>query len=169
MSASHGMHSACATGTAERSPPVPVEDPVRKACTAEECRVHSACAGNERSQHRRDKVGGRARRRALCARCSRLVRQVSLRASRHARTHEHLMHHTAMDGMRTRLVCSQAAARQWSSHTMDVYGCTSREQFELMVVHAVVQWFASDCCVCRPRAIARSTSHNACAARVMRG
>ena len=95
MSASHGMHSACATGTAERSPPVPVEDPVRKACTAEECRVHSACAGNERSQHRRDKVGGRARRRALCARCSRLVRQVSLRASRHARTHEHLMHHTA--------------------------------------------------------------------------
>ena len=55
----------------------------------------SACAGSERSQPRRGKVGGRARRRALCARCSRLVSQVSLRASRHARTHEHLLHHTA--------------------------------------------------------------------------
>ena len=95
MSASHGTHSACATGTAERSPPVPVEDPVRKACTAEECRVHSACAGSERSQPGRGKVCGRARRRALCARCSRSVSQVSLRASRHARTHEYLTHHTA--------------------------------------------------------------------------
>ena len=76
---------------------------------------------------------------------------------------------TIRHGRHARLMCSQAAARQWSSHTMDVYGCTSRGQFELMVVHAVVQWFASVCCVCRPRAIARSTSHNACAARVMRG
>jgi hypothetical protein len=40
-------------------------------------------------------VCGRARRRALCARCSRLVWQVSPRASRHARTHEYFMHHTA--------------------------------------------------------------------------
>ena len=58
-------------------------------------RVHSACAGTERQQPGHGKVCGRARRRALCARCSRLVSQVSLRASRHARTHEHLLHHTA--------------------------------------------------------------------------
>ena len=55
----------------------------------------SACAGSERSQPGLGKVGGRARRRSLCARCSRLVRQVSPRAARHARTHEYLMHHTA--------------------------------------------------------------------------
>ena len=95
MPGSHGTLPACATGTADRSPAVPIEDPVRKACTPEECCVHSACAGSERSQPRRSKVGGRARRRALCARCSRLVRQVSPRAARHARTHEYLMHHTA--------------------------------------------------------------------------
>ena len=95
MSASHGTLPACATGTADRSPAVPIEDPVRKACTPEECCVHSACAGSERSQPGLGKVGGRARRRSLCARCSRLVRQVSPRAARHARTHEYLMHHTA--------------------------------------------------------------------------
>ena len=95
MSGSHCTLPAIAIGTADRSPAVPIEDPVRKACTAEECRVHSACAGSERSQPRRGKVGGRARRRALCARCSRLVRQVSLRADRHACTHESLTHHTA--------------------------------------------------------------------------
>ena len=44
-SALHGTHSACATGTADRSPPVPIEDPVQKSCTAEECCVHSFCAG----------------------------------------------------------------------------------------------------------------------------
>ena len=55
----------------------------------------SACAGSERSQPGLGKVGGRARRRSLCARCSRLVWQVSPRAARHARTHEYLMHHTA--------------------------------------------------------------------------
>ena len=95
MSASHGTLPACATGTADRSPAVPIEDPVRKACTPEECRVHSACAGSERSQPGLGKVGGRARRRSLCARCSRLVWQVSPRAARHARTHEYIMHHTA--------------------------------------------------------------------------
>ena len=65
-----------------------------------------------------------------------------------------------------RLLCSQAAARQRSSHTMDIFGCTSRGPLPLMVVHAVVQWAASVSSMCRPRAIARSTSHNACAARV---
>ena len=45
MSASHGTHPACATGTADRSPPVPVEGPVQKSFTSEECCVHSFCAG----------------------------------------------------------------------------------------------------------------------------
>ena len=40
-----GTHSACVTGTADRSPPVPVEGPVQKAFTSEECCVHSFCAG----------------------------------------------------------------------------------------------------------------------------
>ena len=52
---------------------------------------------------------------------------------------------------------------------MDIFGCTSRGPLPLMVVHAVVQWAASVSSMCRPRAIARSTSHNACAARVVRG
>ena len=95
MSASHGTLPAIAIGTADGSPPVPVEGPVQIRCTVDELCVPSACAGSERSQPGRGKVCGRARRRALCARCSRLVSQVSLRASRHARTHEHLMHHTA--------------------------------------------------------------------------
>ena len=42
---SHGMHPACARSTADRSPPVPIEDPVRKSCTAEELCVPSFCAG----------------------------------------------------------------------------------------------------------------------------
>ena len=95
MSASHGTLPAIAAGTADRSPAVPVEDPARKACTPEDCRVHSACAGTERQQPGRGKVCGRARRRALCARCSRLVCQVNPRAARHARTHEYLTVHTA--------------------------------------------------------------------------
>ena len=55
----------------------------------------SAQRREQRPQPRRGKVGGRARRRALCARCSHLVWQVSPRAARHARTHEYIMHHTA--------------------------------------------------------------------------
>ena len=55
----------------------------------------SARRREQRPQPRRGKVCGRARRRALCARYSRLVWQVSPRASRHARTHEYFMHHTA--------------------------------------------------------------------------
>ena len=89
---------------------------------------------------------------------------------------EHLGMHARMNtsltirhGRHARLMCSQAAGRQWSSQTMNIDGWTSRGQLHLIELHAVVQWFASVCCVCRPRAIARSTSHNACAARVMRG
>ena len=95
MSASNGTLPACATGTADRSPPVPIEGPRAKACTVDELCVPSACAGSERSQHRRGDDGGRARRRALHARWTRLVSQVSLRVDRHACTHESLTHHTA--------------------------------------------------------------------------
>ena len=119
MPGSHGTLPAIAAGTADRSPAVPVEDPSRKACTPEDCRVHSACAGTERPQPRRGKVGGRARRRALCARCSRLVWQVSPRAARHARTHEYIMHHTAWTACSPHVL--EAAGRQWSSQTME-YG-----------------------------------------------
>ena len=94
-SASHGTLPAIAVGTADRSPAVPVEDPVRIRCTAEELCVPSVCAGGERSPTPMRRRWGAARRGALCARCSRLVSQVSLRASRHARTHEYLTHHTA--------------------------------------------------------------------------
>ena len=68
-----------------------------------------------------------------------------------------------------RLMCSQAAARQWSLHTMVTCGLTSRGQLHLMVVHAVVQRLASVCRMCGPRSIAISTSLIACAARVVRG
>ena len=32
---------------------------------------------------------------------------------------------------------------QWSSHTMDTFGWTSRGPLQLLVVQVVVQWFAS--------------------------
>ena len=73
MSASHGTLPAIAIGTADGSPPVPVEGPMRIRCPADELCAPSACAGSERSQPGRGKVCGRARRRALRARCSRLV------------------------------------------------------------------------------------------------
>ena len=76
---------------------------------------------------------------------------------------------TIRHGRHACLMCSQAAARQWSSHTMDIYGSTSRGPLHVMVVHAVMQWLASLCRMCRPRAIAISTSLSACAARVVRG
>ena len=56
----------------------------------------------------------------------------------------------------------QAAARQWSSPTVDNYDWTRRGPLQLMVLHTAVQWSASFCSMCRPRAIARSTSHSAC-------
>ena len=70
-----------------------------------------------------------------------------------------------------RLMCSQAAARQWSVHTMDINGYTSRGPLHSMVVHAVVQcqWLPSLCRMCRPRTITRSASLSVCSARVVRG
>ena len=75
---------------------------------------------------------------------------------------------TIQHGRHARLMCSQAAGRQWSSHAMDIYGSTSRGPLHVVVVHAVVQWLASLCRMCRPRTIARSTSLSACSARVER-
>ena len=43
----------------------------------------------------------------------------------------------------------QAAAGQWSSHTVDNYRWATRGLLHLMMVHAAVQWFASSRCVCR--------------------
>jgi len=84
--------------------------------------------------------------------------------------HARMMHRlTTCHGPHDRLMCLQAAARQWSSHTVDINGCTSRVPLHLMVVHAVVQWLPSICRVCRPRTIAISTSLSACSACVVRG
>ena len=83
----------------------------------------------------------------------------------HARMNHSL---TTRHGRHDRLMCSQAAGRQWISQTMDIFDCTSRGQLHMVLVHAAVQWFASVCCMCGRRAITRSTSHNACAARIMR-
>ena len=48
-SASHGTRSAPSTGTADRSVPVPVEGPVQKARTADECRHPRRAQVQERS------------------------------------------------------------------------------------------------------------------------
>jgi hypothetical protein len=167
MPGSHVTLPACAFGTAHGSPPVPTEGPMRKACTAEDCRVHSACAGSERSQHRRGDDGGReGDARFVVAALDWSPRQACEPLDMLARMNTSLC---IRHGRHARLMCSQAAARQWSSYTMDFYGCTSRGQLDLLVVQTVVQWFASLCCMYRPRAIARSTSRNACVARVIRG
>ena len=79
-----------------------------------------------------------------------------------------------------RLMCSQAAAKQWSLHdTMDTVSMAiqvvGRYAFEfrwyIISAYAVVQWLPSLCRMCRPRTIARSTttSLSACSARVVRG
>ena len=94
---------ACATGTADRSPPVPVvgiEGPrVQKAFTAEECCAHSFCTGA--SVHDTDVAMMEERRtsttsRSLCSLNSLgTVSQASLRAAKHARMHYSHADHTA--------------------------------------------------------------------------
>ena len=69
---------------------------------------------------------------------------------------------TTRYGPHDRCMPSQAVEVEWSSHTMDFYGWISRGPLQLVMVHAVVQWFALFRCVWRPRAIARSTSHSVC-------
>ena len=93
-------------------------------------------------------------------------RQTREQLNMHSRIHTSL---TTWHGRHARLMCSQAAGRQWSSQTMDIFDYTSRGQLHMVLVHAAVQWLASVCRMCRPRAIARSTSLSACAARVVRG
>ena len=66
-----------------------------KRCSRSLAAPPSARRREQLQQPGRSKVCGRERRRALCARCTRLVSQASPRAARHARTHEYLMHHTA--------------------------------------------------------------------------
>ena len=94
-SASHGTRSAPSTGSGDRSVPLPVEGPVQKACTADECCVPSAAQKSSAPSHHRGRVGGRAPRRSLCARWPRSMPEVSLRVWRHACTHDSLTHHAA--------------------------------------------------------------------------
>ena len=167
MSASHGTQPACAAGTADGSPPVPIEDRVRKACTAEELCVHSVCAGTSAVQHRRRNDGGRTRRHALrtlagLAWCPRQVReQLHMRDSRM---------NTSLStrrGQNDRLMCSQAAARQRSfAYTVDTNGCTSRGPLHLMVgtcrgVHSGFHRFAA--CVATDNDHQIDLSHRVCA------
>jgi len=58
----------------------------------------------------------------------------------HARTTQSL---TTRHGPHDSDMPGQVAAGQWSSHTVDFFGCTSRGPLQLMVVRAVMQWFAS--------------------------
>ena len=94
-SASHGTRSAPLTGTADRSVPVPVEGPVQKARTADECRHPRRRRFRSAPRHRRSRVGGRAPRRSLCAHGTRSMSEVSLQVWRHACTHDSLTHHAA--------------------------------------------------------------------------
>ena len=124
-SASHGTHPACATGTGGRSVPVPVEGPMQKSRTAEECCVHSFCARRFAPRHRRYEVGGRARRRSLRVRCTQLVPQASLPAAEGACTHDMLAHHTVLT-----CVLASCARRRWK-------GSGAHIQWISLTVHAV--------------------------------
>ena len=50
---------------------------------------------------------------------------------------------TTRYGPHDRCMPSQAVEVEWSSHTMDFYGWTSRVPLQLVMVYAVVQWFAT--------------------------
>ena len=134
---------------------------MRKALTAEECRAPSVCAGEQLPQQAHGSVGQRARRRSLCARCTRLVSQVSLRVGRRACTHAMLTHCAARS-------CPALAGggMQWSLHTARTYSSTSAEPLHMVVARIAVQWFAAVRRVCHVRANARWTS---CSVRVANG
>ena len=87
--------TAPSTGSGGRCALLPVEGPVQKACTADECRVPLAAQESSAPRHRRGRVGGRALRRSLCAHDTRSMSEVSLRVWRHACTHDSLTHHAA--------------------------------------------------------------------------
>ena len=145
-SASHGTRPAIATRTAHGSPPVPVEGPMRKYCTAEDCRAHSVCAGasahNIDAAMMEDERGNALFVLAGLGWCPRQARE-QLGMYAHMNTSCTIRH--ARHG---RLMCSQAAGRQWISQTMDIFDCTSCGQLHKVLVHAAVQWFASVCCMC---------------------
>ena len=113
-SALHGTRSASSTRTAGRSVPVPAEGPVKKARTADECRVPSAAQESSAPQHRRGRVGGRQLRRSLCARGTRSMSEVSLRVWRHACTHDSLTHHTEWTACKAHVLAGAGKAVQLS-------------------------------------------------------
>ena len=124
-SASHGTRPACATGTGGRSVPVPVEGPMQKSRTAEECCVHSFCATGLAQRHRRCEVGGRARRRSFCVRCTPFISEASIPAAEGACTHAMLAHHTVLT-----CVLTSCARRRWK-------GSAAHIQWISLTVHAV--------------------------------
>ena len=89
----HSCRRVGSAGTQSSLPAVLVEGPTSIASRVEELLEHSAERSSSAPQHRCRKVGGRVWRRALCARCTRSTSEVSQRASRHACTHDSLMHH----------------------------------------------------------------------------
>ena len=107
-SASHGTLPACATSTAGGYPAVLVEGPMQKARTAEELCVHSFALAGLAQRHRRCEVGGRARHRSICLRCTPLVSEASLPAAEGACTHGMLEHHTVLT-----CVLASCAHRRW--------------------------------------------------------
>ena len=133
-SASHGTHPACATGSGGRSVPLPVEGPMQKARTADECCAASFCARRFAPRHRRYEVGGRARRRSLRVRCTQLVPQASLPAAEGACTHAMLAHHTVLT-----CVLTSCARRRWK-------GSGAHIQWISMIGHVVARcsWW---CCM----------------------
>ena len=111
-SASHGMRSAPSTVSGDRCDLLPVEGPVQKACTADECCFPPSAQESSAPRHRRGRVGGRALRRSLCAHGTRSMSEVSLRVWRHACTHDSLTHHTARTACQAHVLAGAGSAVQ---------------------------------------------------------
>ena len=124
-SASHGTRPACATGRGARCLLLPVEGPMQKSRTTEECCVHSFCATGLAQRHRRCELVGRARRRSFCSRCTQLVPQASLQVAEGACTHAMLAHHTVLT-----CVLTSCARRRWK-------GSAAHIRWISLTVHAV--------------------------------
>ena len=110
------------------SVPVPVEGPMQKSRTAEECCVHSFCATGRAPRHRRCEVGGRARRRSFCVRCTPFISEASIPAAEGACTHAMLAHHTVLT-----CVLTSCARRRWK-------GSAAHIQWISLTVQVVVSW-----------------------------
>ena len=136
-SASHGTLPACATSTAGGCPAVLVEGPMQKARTAEELCVHSFALAGSRSRHRRCEVGGRARRRSFCVRCTPFISEASIPAAEGACTHDMLAHHTVLT-----CVLTSCARRRWK-------GSGAHIQWISMIGHVVARcswWWCMPWC-----------------------